>query len=46
MILWLGRLWLIASRDELDKDPVVFAFSDGASLLIGAAVVVIALLAM
>ena len=46
MIFWLGRLWLTASRGELDEDPVVFALSDSVSLLIGAAVVVIALLAI
>ena len=46
MIFWLGRLWLTASRGELDEDPVVFALSDGVSLAIGAAVVVIALLAI
>jgi 4-hydroxybenzoate polyprenyltransferase len=46
MILWLFRLWLLASRGELDKDPVVFAFTDSMSLVIGAAAVVIALLAI
>ena len=25
MILWLCRVWLLASRGELDEDPVVFA---------------------
>jgi len=46
MILWISRVWLLASRGELDEDPVVFALSDGVSLLIGAAVVVIALFAI
>jgi 4-hydroxybenzoate polyprenyltransferase len=46
MILWLNRVWLLASRGELDNDPVVFAVTDGTSLLIGAAVVVIALFAV
>ena len=46
MILWLNRVWLLASRGELDEDPVAFALSDWMSLLIGAAVAVIALLAL
>lgn len=45
MILWISRMWLLASRGELDEDPVIFAVTDRMSLLIGAAVVVIAVLA-
>ena len=45
LILWLCRVWLLASRGELNEDPVVFALTDRMSLLIGAAVAVIALLA-
>ena len=46
MILWLCRIWLLASRGELDEDPFVFALTNRGSLLIGAAVAVIALLAI
>jgi 4-hydroxybenzoate polyprenyltransferase len=46
MILWLCRVWLLASRGELHEDPVVFALTDRMSLLIGAAVVAIAVLAI
>jgi 4-hydroxybenzoate polyprenyltransferase len=46
MILWLCRVWLLASRGELNEDPVIFAITDKMSLLIGLAVVVIAFLAM
>ncbi|HUV69295.1 MAG TPA: UbiA family prenyltransferase [Terracidiphilus sp.] len=46
MILWLCRVWLLASRGELHEDPVVFALTDRMSLLIGAAVAVVALLAV
>jgi 4-hydroxybenzoate polyprenyltransferase len=46
MLLWLCRIWLLASRGNLDEDPVVFALTDRMSLFIGAAVVVIALLAI
>ena len=45
-ILWLSRVWLLASRGELSEDPVVFAITDRVSLLIGAAVAVVALLAL
>lgn len=46
MILWLSRVWLLASRGELNEDPVVFALTDRMSLLIGVAVAAIALLAL
>jgi len=46
MILWLNRVWLLASRGELDEDPVVFATTDRTSLIIGAAVLAIVLLAI
>ncbi len=46
MILWLNRVWLLASRGELDEDPVAFALTDRMSQLIGLAVIVIALLAL
>lgn len=45
LILWLCRVWLLASRGELNEDPVVFALTDRMSLMIGAGVAVIALLA-
>jgi 4-hydroxybenzoate polyprenyltransferase/phosphoserine phosphatase len=46
MILWLSRVWLLASRGELDEDPVIFAVTDRISLVIGAGVAVIAALAV
>jgi 4-hydroxybenzoate polyprenyltransferase len=46
MILWLNRVWLLASRGQLDEDPVAFALTDRMSQLIGAALVFIALLAL
>jgi 4-hydroxybenzoate polyprenyltransferase/phosphoserine phosphatase len=45
MILWLCRVWLLASRGKLSEDPVLFAVTDKASLLIGAIVATIAILA-
>ncbi len=46
MIVWLCRVWLLASRGELDEDPVVFAITDRMSMLMGLAAVVIALIAL
>jgi len=46
LVLWVSRFWLLASRGELDEDPVVFALTDRTSLLIGAAMVVIAFLSL
>ena len=45
MILWLSRVWLLASRGELDEDPVIFAVTDRMSLLIGLGIALIAVLA-
>ena len=46
MILWLNRVWLLASRGQLDEDPVAFALTDRMSLLIGAAVTACVLFAL
>lgn len=46
MLLWLSRVWLLASRGEMDEDPVVFAVTDRMSILIGIAVLIVALLAI
>jgi len=45
LILWVSRIWLLASRGELDEDPIIFAFTDRMSLLIGILVTVVVLLA-
>jgi 4-hydroxybenzoate polyprenyltransferase len=46
MLLWLSRVWLLASRGELNEDPVIFAMTDRMSLVIGLAVAVIVFLAI
>jgi len=46
IILWISRIWLLASRGELNEDPVVFALTDRLSLLIGVAVGVVAFAAL
>lgn len=46
LLLWISRLWLQASRGELDEDPVVYAITDRRSLLLGAVVLLIVLSAL
>lgn len=46
LLLWLYRLWLLASRGELHEDPVVYAVTDKRSLLLGVMVVAIVLSAL
>ena len=46
LLLWISRLWLQASRGELDEDPVVYAITDRRSLLLGVVVVAIVLSAL
>ena len=35
IFLWIGRIWLISQRGELNDDPVVFALKDRQSLVLG-----------
>lgn len=46
LLLWISRLWLLASRGELDEDPVVYAITDRRSLLLGVLVALIVLSAL
>jgi 4-hydroxybenzoate polyprenyltransferase len=46
LILWLSRIWLLASRGELDEDPVIFAIRDRTSLLIVLGMAGVAFLAL
>jgi 4-hydroxybenzoate polyprenyltransferase len=45
MLLWISRVWLLASRGEMNEDPVIFAVTDRMSFLIGLAVVAVAIFA-
>ena len=36
LLLWISRVWLLASRGELHEDPVVYAITDRTSWLLGA----------
>jgi 4-hydroxybenzoate polyprenyltransferase len=46
LLLWISRLWLQASRGQLDEDPVVYAITDRRSLLLGVLVVLIVLISL
>jgi 4-hydroxybenzoate polyprenyltransferase len=46
LLLWLSRLWLLASRGDLHEDPVVYAITDKRSLLLGVLVIGVVLLAL
>jgi 4-hydroxybenzoate polyprenyltransferase len=35
MLCWIGRVWLIAGRGELNDDPLIFAFKDPGSYVTG-----------
>ncbi len=41
LILWISRVWLLASRGQLHEDPVVYAITDRRSWLLGAICAVI-----
>lgn len=41
LLLWISRLWLQASRGQLDEDPVVYAITNPRSLLLGLVVLAI-----
>jgi 4-hydroxybenzoate polyprenyltransferase len=42
---WLGRVWLLAGRDEMQDDPVAFAVTDKVSLFLALVCVVLVFLA-
>lgn len=45
LLYWLGRIWLLAGRGQMQDDPVRFALKDARSIACGATIVAIALLA-
>ncbi len=45
MLYWLNRVWLLASRGDLDEDPVIFAIRDRVSLAIAFAIAILAIFA-
>lgn len=45
LLWWIFRVWLLASRGEMDEDPVIFAVTDGLSLVACVAIAAIAVFA-
>jgi hypothetical protein len=45
VMMWSSRIWLLSHRGELDDDPVSFALRDPPSLIMGAGVAVVLVLA-
>jgi len=45
MLYWLHRVWLLASRGELDEDPVIFAIRDPVSLTLAVCIAILAIFA-
>lgn len=41
LLLWISQLWLLASRGQLDEDPVVYAITNKKSLLMGLLVLLV-----
>lgn len=46
LLYWISRAWLIADRDQMHDDPIVFAIKDRTSWIIGLCFIVIFALAM
>ena len=46
LLLWISQLWLLASRGQLNEDPVVYAITDRRSLLLGLLVAAVVLSAL
>ena len=46
VILWISRVWMMASRGELHEDPVVYAITDKTSWALGALSVLVVWLAL
>jgi 4-hydroxybenzoate polyprenyltransferase/phosphoserine phosphatase len=45
LLYWKLRLWLIATRGQMNQDPVIFAISDPVSYLTGALIFIFGILA-
>jgi 4-hydroxybenzoate polyprenyltransferase len=46
MLFWISRAWMLAARGRIHDDPLVFAVSDGGSLVTIALMVLIVVLAI
>ncbi|MHB8885614.1 MAG: UbiA family prenyltransferase [Methylovirgula sp.] len=44
--VWISRIWLLAHRGQMNDDPVSFALRDKVSLVLGAAIAIIFVIAL
>jgi len=44
-VFWLGRLWVLAFRGEVNEDPVLYVSKDKTSLIVVALCLALAVLA-
>jgi hypothetical protein len=45
LVFWLGRLWILSFRGEVNEDPVLYVSKDKVSLLVIALCAVLAVIA-
>ena len=45
VMYWIGRIWILTNRKEMNDDPVAFAIRDKVSILVGLSAVLTVLLA-
>lgn len=45
VLYWISRVWIVATREEMQSDPISWALRDGLSIASGSAVIVVYLLA-
>jgi 4-hydroxybenzoate polyprenyltransferase len=46
LLFWIGRMWLLAHRGQIDEDPIVATVRDPASYLVGAMVALVLVAAL
>lgn len=46
LLYWLARVWFLAQRGHMPDDPVIFAMTDRVSILVGAVMVTVVILAV
>ena len=46
LAIWVGRIWLLAHRGQMNDDPVSFALRDNVSLGLGVLVAILFVMAL
>jgi len=41
ILAWISRIWLLANRGLINEDPVIFAFKDVASYIVGTMIILV-----